>query len=318
MNGVFLRKTKNFGGIYLLLSVVCIYLLLVKSASAQSAYVSIVLDPTFHTPAPPNDSFPPNPVHILHATIGMLAIAVLATIVAVFDGFKYKSTVPVAIVTAAAFCVFPESIDNYLGGCYWSQLHIPSHIFYFLMGREFDYYVIVMWWAFGAVLGYVMYAALLRNAATRTLWLAFAISGVADILFEETLLGYGGIYTYFGHQPLVLISRFPWWWLFVNVSALFLSVAVAYRFRDWLNGWRSVLILALMPVCYIGGFAFAGMPAIFVIQGNFSAFLTEAAGIATVILSLVLTSGVMSLVLGRTPFGLRGEEPECRILDAHH
>jgi hypothetical protein len=278
-------------------------------AFAQTAHMPVVLDPNFRTPAPPNSAFPQNPAHVLNATIGMLIVALIATAVAIIEGIRFKSTVPFALVIGAALCVFPESIDNYLGGCYWSQSHNPGQLFYFLMGREFDYYVIVMWWAFGAVLGYVIYAVLLRNVTTRTLWIAFAISGAADIIIEETLLGYGGIYTYFGHQPLVLLSRFPWWWLFVNVSALFFSVALAYRFRDWFNGWKSIFILALMPLCYIGGFAFAGMPAIFAIQGDFSPFLTQLAGVVTVIIALAQAGGIMFVILGRNPFAL-GEKPQ--------
>jgi hypothetical protein len=77
-----------------------------------------------------------------------------------------------------------------------------------------------MWWAFGMFLGYIFYIALLRNVTTRGLWAVFALSGMADILIEELLLRYGGVYTYFGHQPLVLLGHFPWWWLFVNVSTL--------------------------------------------------------------------------------------------------
>jgi len=274
-------------------------------ALAQTAHTHVVLDPTFHTPAPPNDAFLHNSEHVFYGTLGMLSIALIAVGVSVVEGVRFKSTVPFAIMIGAAFCVFPESVDNYLAGCFWSQSHDPSKLLYFLMGREFDYYVIPMWWAFGAVLGYIFYAALLRKATTGTLWTAFAISGIADILFEETLLRYGGIYTYFGHQPLVLLGHFPWWWLFANVSALYLSVAIAYRFRDWFNGWKSVFIVILMPLCYIGGFAFSGLPTIYAIQGDFSPVVTQVAGVLTCVLALVQTAGIFYLILGRNPLAFR-------------
>jgi hypothetical protein len=278
------------------------------AALAQTAHAQVLLDPHFRTPAPPNDAFPQNPEHVLYGSIGMLIIALIAVALSIVEGIRFRSTVPFAIVIGAAFCDFPESVDNYLGGCYWSLSHDPGSFFYFLMGREFEYYTIVMWWAFGAVLGYIFYAALLRSVTTRTLWIAFALSGIADIIFEEILLRYGGIYTYFGHQPLVLLGYFPWWWLFANVAALYLSVAIAYRFRDWLNGWKSIFILALMPLCYIGGFAFSGLPTIFAIQGDFSPPVTQFAGILTCIIALVQTSAILYLILGRNPlaFGERG------------
>ena len=278
-------------------------------AFAQNASTHVALDPTFRTPPPPNDAFPQNPEHVLVATSVMLSIALIFMVIAGVDSKRYRSTVPIAMVLGAAFCVVPEAIDNYLAGCYWSQSHDPDKLLFFLMGREFDQYVGVMWWAFGAILGYLLYAVLLREVKTGTLWICLGLSGLADIVLEEILLGYGGIYMYFGHQPLVLINLFPWWWLFANVSALFLSVTIAYRFRDWFNGWKSVFILALMPFCYIGAFTLAGMPAIFVIQGNFSPLVTQLGGILTCIIALIQTGAMMYVILGRHPFAM-DERPQ--------
>lgn len=262
---------------------------------------------TFRTPAPPNELFPMNEEHVFIATSIMAILALCIFIFTVIESKRYKSTVPIAIAFAAAFCVVPEAIDNYLAGCYWSQSHKPDNLLFLLMGREFDYYVGIMWWAFGAILCSILYAVLLRNVTTRTLWLALAIAGIADIIIEEILLGYGGIYTYFGNQPLILLFNFPWWWLFANVSALFLSVAIAYRFRDWFNGIKSILILFLMPLCYIGAFTLAGMPAIFVINGDFSALVIQLGGILTCIIALIQTAGIMYLVLNRNPFEVKGK-----------
>jgi hypothetical protein len=290
-------------------------------ALAQNAHSQAVLDPNFRTPAPPNGAFPQNAEHVFYATLGMVTVALIMVAVSITEGIRFRSTVPLAIVMAGAVCVFPESVDNYLAGCFWSQSHDPNKLFYFLMGREFDYYTIAMWWPFGALLGYILYAALMRNMTNGALWVAFALSGVADIMFEETLLRYGGIYTYFGHQPLVLLGHFPWWWLFANVSALYLSVAIAYRFRDWFNGWKSVFILALMPLCYIGGFAFSGLPAIYAIQGDFSPLVTQLAGILTCILALVQAGGIFYLILGRNLLAFAEREPvkfsATRMSEAH-
>ncbi|KAK9776505.1 hypothetical protein SCAR479_06828 [Seiridium cardinale] len=270
-------------------------------ARAQNAQSKVVLDAAFRTPAPPNDAFAMNANHVLISTSVMCAIALAFVLVAYADCRRYSTTVPLAMIFGAAFCVVPEAIDNYLAGCYWSQSHDPRMLMFLLMGREYDIYVGVMWWAFGALLGYLLYAALLRQVSTRTLWICLGLSGVADIILEEALLNYGGIYMYFGHQPLVLIKKFPWWWLFSNVSSLFLSVCIAYRYRDWFNGWRSVFIFALMPCCYIGGFTLSAMPTIFVIQGDFSPFVTQIGGLLTCVISLVQTGGMMHLILGRDP-----------------
>jgi len=283
-------------------------------ALAQNAQAKVTLSQNFRTPAPPNDAFAQNADHVFVGTTGMLVLALIFMVIAYVDGRRFKSTIPFGLVLGAAACVVPEAIDNYLGGCYWSQSHDPKKMMFFLMGREFDYYVGVMWWAFGAILGYSVYAVLLREVTTGTLWGFLAFAGFADIVIEETLLNYGGIYTYFGHQPLVLIKYFPWWWLFVNVSSLFLSVALTYRYRAFFEGWKSVFILALMPFCYIGGFTLAGMPTIFAIQGDFSPFVTELAGIASCVVSLIQAGTMMHLILDRNPFAL-GEFPQAAKLE---
>lgn len=257
---------------------------------------------TFRTPAPPNELFPMNSEHVFVSTLFMAILALLILFISIIDAKRYKSTVPIGIVLAAIFCVIPESIDNYLAGCYWSQSHNPNNLLFLLMGREFDYYVAIMWWAFGAILGYILYAILLRNVNTKILWIALLLAGISDIIIEEILLGYGGIYTYFGNQPLIILFNFPWWWLFANVSAIFLSVAIAYRFKEWFNGIKTLLIFILMPLCYIGAFNFAAMPTIFVINGNFSPLIIQGAGILTSIISVVQISGIMYFILGRNPF----------------
>lgn len=276
-----------------------------SALAATKGVFSTVTDSAYQTPIPPNDLFPQNPEHVFVSTAIMAAIAIIFLIIAARDSRKFHSTVPLGMVMGAAACVVPESVDNYLGGVYWAQSHVPSDIMFVLMGREFDWYVAVMWWAFGAILGYLLYAALLRHISTKKLWLCLGLSGIADIAVEELLLGYGGIYTYYGNQPLVLFRHFPCWWLFVNVAALFLSASIAYRFRDWFNGWRSVLILFLMPFCYIGAFSFCGMPAIFAINGIFSPAVIQLLGIATCIVAVIHAAGVMKIVLGRDPFPFR-------------
>lgn len=300
-----LRNSLKFSPVVLILVIgFVLYALCPTLTFAQNASVDVVLDPTFGMPAPPNENFPYNAEHVFVASMVMLSLAIIVTIIAAVHSIRTKNSVPVCLVLAAAFCVVPESFDNVMAGCYWAQDH--KNILYYLLGREFDYYVITMWYAFGAILGYIIYVALSHGVKTKVLWIALGLAGIADIIIEEILLNYGGTYTYFGHQPLVLLTKFPWWWLFANVGALFLGASLAYRFRDWFNGWKATLLFILIPVCYIGMWSFAAMPAAFAIQGNFSWLTTQLLGIATCLLALVGTFGTMRLVLLRNPFDMEG------------
>ncbi|KAH6874052.1 hypothetical protein B0T10DRAFT_465929 [Thelonectria olida] len=297
-----------------------------KPVLAQDAQSKVVLEQAFRTPAPPNDAYAQNVDHVFISTTVMFLIAMAFMVVAHLDSKRYNSSVPRAMVLGAAFCVVPEAIDNYLAGCFWTQSHNPKMLMFFLIGREFDYYVGIMWWAFGAILGYLLYAVLLREVKTGTLWICLGLSGLADIILEEILLNYGGIYMYFGHQPLVLIKRFPWWWLFSNVSALFLSVCLAYRHREWFNGWRSVFILALMPFCYVGAWTLSAMPTIFVIQGDFSPLATQIGGLLTCAVSLIQTGAMMQIILDRDPLAFEEtpasmaqvNQPNGYLLNGHN
>jgi len=52
--------------------------------------------------------------------------------------------------------------------------------------------------------------------------------------------------------------------------------SLAYRYRNWFNGWRSVFhSLRSCRFCYIGAFTLSAMPTIFVIQGDFCRLLTQ-------------------------------------------
>ncbi|KAK6064906.1 putative membrane protein [Seiridium cupressi] len=62
--------------------------------------------------------------------------------------------------------------------------------------------------------------------------------------------------------------------------------------------------MALMPFCYIGGFTLSAMPAIFVIQGDFSPFTTQIGGLVTCGISLIQAGAMMHIVLGRDPLDL--------------
>ncbi len=71
------------------------------------------------------------------------------------------------------------------------------------------------------------------------------------------MLNIRGLYLYYANQPLILLTRFPWWWSPVNAGGLFLPAALTYRFNGSLQGWRSLAVLVLTPSAYqaVVGFA---------------------------------------------------------------
>ncbi|THX52353.1 hypothetical protein D6D06_06781 [Aureobasidium pullulans] len=274
-------------------------------AIAQSSQTKVTLHDIFRTPAPPGDAFAQDASHVLVVMTILIPISLGFLAFAISESKRFKTSIPIGLVVAGIFCVVPEAVNNYLGGVYWTQSHDPKQLLFILMGREFDYYVAFIWWSLSSGVGVTFYAALLRRVSTGTLWAYLALAVLADIILEEILLGYGGIYIYFGHQPLVF-NLFPCWWGPANISSLFLSITLAYRYRAWFEGWRSIFLLPLVPTCYIGAWTLCGMPTVFAIQGDISPLITESAGIYSCIVAVVQSGVMMHLVLDRDPLAISG------------
>ncbi|THY69999.1 hypothetical protein D6C94_09021 [Aureobasidium pullulans] len=204
-----------------------------------------MLHSIFRTPAPPGDAFAQDASHVLVVMTILIPISLGFLAFAIFESKRFKTSIPIGLVVAGIFCVVPEAVNNYLGGVHWTQSHDPKQLLFMLMGREFDYYVAFI--------------------CTGTLWAHLALAVLADIILEEVLLGYDGIYLYFGRQPLVF-NLFPCCWGPAYISTLFLSITLAYRYRAWFEGWRSSFLLPLVRTCYIGAWTLCGMPTVFAIK----------------------------------------------------
>lgn len=276
---------------------------------AQHARVNVTFDETFRTVAPPNDAFAHDADHVRVVSAVLLGLCLLFVLISLRESKRWSSTVPTALTIGAATCILPEAMDNYLANCYWAQSHDPSQLMFTFLGREFDIFVGIIWWSYGAVVGCTILGALMRGVTTKTLWILLGLAGLFDIVLEECLLNYGGIYLYYGHQPLVLVSKFPCWWAFCNVSAVFLGISMTYRYREWFNGWRSVFVLPILPLCYIAGWSLPAMSTVYAVHADYSPFVTQLCGITTCCLALVQTGVMMDAILGRDPLDL---EQSCR------
>ena len=280
---------------------------------AQHARVNVTFDETYGTVAPPNDAFAHDAHHVRVVSAVLLGLSLVFVLISLGESRRWSSTVPTALTLGAATCVLPEAVDNYLANCYWAQSHDPSQLMFTFLGREFDIFVGIVWWSYGAVVGCTVLAALMRGVTTRTLWALLGLAGLFDLVLEECLLSYGGLYTYYGHQPLVLVSKFPCWWAFCNVSAVFLGVALTYRYRGWFNGWRSVFVLPVLPLCYVAGWSMPAMSTVYAVHADYSPLVTQLCGVLTCCLALVQTGVVMDAVLGRDPLELEQSGRSVRL-----
>lgn len=261
------------------------------------------VDQVFGVPIPPVDAYYAQTA-TLNVSWALFVIGMIVVCFALIDALKTKSILPVAVAVSGTGCVISEAYCGVMGAVFW-----PTNLDNFAftaLGRQMSWYPVAAWFAFGAVSMYIYYALISRNPRTIWLWGAFALVCLADIVFEEVMLNIRGLYLYYANQPLILLTRFPWWWGPVNAGGLFLPAALAHRFNGSLRGWRSLAVLVLTPLAYQAFIGFAAMPAFIVINGDYSWVQTQAGGLLAIVLAVVATALTMKLVLHRDPFDFRG------------
>lgn len=273
-------------------------------ATAYAAYpgeighvIKTGMDPVFRWPSPPID-LPYDFSNALTDAIVSLTIAIIVGVIAAISAKKRGRIYPVMVAFSGLLFAIVEVFIDIAGGCYWAVGE--NHVVFTIMGRSMTWLPIASWLGFGAILIYTPYSLLRRNVQTKTLWIAYVLMWVVDIIFEEISLRVPGLYTYYGNQPFVL-SVFPTWWVFVNAAGCFLAAAVLYRFEEHLQGWKSIAVFFLAPLAYMASFGFVCLPATIVVNGNYSWFATQFGGLATAILAVLSVALTMSLVLGRSP-----------------
>jgi hypothetical protein len=263
-------------------------------------------DNGFGIPAPPFDTY-------YGATVSNIATAILFTITTfwvVFGLLDYRRTKsPVMLILAMSgfLCDFIEPYLDVMGGCLWATS--PDLTLFTILGRPMSLFSLSAWAGFGASMTCIPFLMIRKviqeRKPTSWLWLTFIIAGLVDVGFEEIMLNMHGLYVYYGNQPLILLNKFPWYYTTLNGGGLFLAAALAYRYRTQLPGWKSLLILLLVPMCEGANYGFTAMPAWIVVNGQYGWLTTQAGGLLTVLLCFAVMAGTFQLVLQRNPLALK-------------
>ena len=218
-------------------------------------------------------------------------------------GLAGRTWLPVAIAISPALICIPEVFFDIMGGVYfpWSPTETFGHAFT-LMGREMPVWIVAGWFGYGAFALFI-FDAIAKRPTTRSLWILFAVAGLSSAVFEECLLA-TGVYHYYGNQPLVLFHLYPWWWLPCNSIGVFLAAALAYRLRDQLQGWRSLLMLLITPLSVSAVYGAIALPSWIAVNSDYPWLPTQLLGLLTLALGLAAFAGLLKFVLARDPFEL--------------
>jgi hypothetical protein len=259
-------------------------------------------DPVLHIPLPPLDA----PYHetrdlIVIAIFGTMGIA--GVIWAARTSVKERSWLPVMVGLSALMVVIPEVLVDVVGLVWYPH---STHPLYTIFGREMGWFIVAGWLGY-AVLAFVEFQLLKSQPKTKSLWILLGGAVVLDVVNEEFILNFSKSYVYYGNQPLILISKLPWWWIPCNSIGVFLAAALVYRLRDQLQGWRSLAAFFITPLSVAAAYGAIALPSFIVTNGDYPWLPTQLCGLLTLALGGMLYVGILKVILGREPFDMQSK-----------
>jgi len=253
---------------------------------------------------PTNADFPYNRDHNVVAIVFLGSVGSIGLLWALRELFAKKNWMPLCLSLGTVAIVIPEVFVDIVGMVYYPTSD-SDHAFD-LFGRQMGWFILAGWFGAGAF-GAMMLKVLLTRPPAKQVWLLLLATGVSYSIFEEFLVTSGGIYQYYGNQPMWWHSLPLWWTPCNTLGAALLPAAFAYRYQALLRGWRALLMILVVPTGVAVGYSFIAMPGWIVVNGDYPWLPTELAGLAVWALAIGVVAMVMNLFLGYQPF-----DPESR------
>lgn len=276
-----------------------LFVLVALLITGLKAHHDVPIDPTYGTPPPPNLPYPAG--NNVGVTIVMTIVGLSGIALGIHHWIRKGTPLPLLIAVSGALICIPEVFYDVIGGVYfpWSATQ-PLGEAYQILGRHMPWWIVAGWFGYGGF-NFFMFTLLSAKPKTKTLWLMLGGAAVGDVVFEEILLSFN-VYHYYGNQPLILISQLPWWWIPCNSVGVFLAAALAYRFQEFLRGWRSLLMLVITPMSVTTVYGAIALPSWIAVNGNYGWLPTQLLGLLTLALGIVVFALILELVLKRKPF----------------
>lgn len=283
--------------------------LIITGLGSPPSYVPpVTLDEnTGVPPVPTNADFPYDRTHNVWAIVLLGGLGLAGLVFAIHQIVTKKDWLPLFASLGTVVIVVPEVFVDVIGMVYYPT-DDADHAFD-LFGRQMGWFILAGWFGAGAFAVSTLKLLLTRPAA-KAVWIFMGITCLSYTIFEEILVGFGGIYHYYGNQPMWW-NELPIWWTPCNaIGCALLPAAVAYRYQHQLRGLRASAMLLIVPAGVACAYAIIGMPSWIVVNGDYNWFVTELAGLSTWALGIALTAMVLNVFLGYQPF-----DPESRPWD---
>lgn len=235
----------------------------------------------------------------------MIALCAAALVFALWHWARSGRPVGLLMFLSGGAMMVMEPMADTVGGCWFPK---DSMIFYMGWGRPIPLWLCLTYFAYFGLGAAILWTMMERGISRTQLWAFFLGEIVADIVLETVLLNLG-VYTYYGHQPL-LFAGFPLWWAPVNALVSVTAAYVTLRLARAVSGWQLLLLIPALLSTSAAANGAAGWPSWFAINTDIGGVATQACGVASCLLACALVH-LIGLDICRTAkapsVGRRGE-----------
>lgn len=281
-------------------ALVVLNLVITGLSDPPSIVPPVTLDENTGVPTvPTNADFPYDQTHNLWAIVLLGAVGFVGFAWALREVLTKRDWMPLCLSLGGVAIVIPEVFVDIVGMVYYPT-DSGDHAFD-LFGRQMGWFILAGWFGAGAF-GAMMLKTLLTRPTAKQVWVLLGVTCISYSIFEELLVGAGGIYHYYGNQPMWW-HNLPLWWTPCNtIGAALLPALFAYRYQAILKGWRAILMILVVPTCVSFGYAMIAMPGWIVVNADYPWLPTELAGLAVWALGIGAAAICMNLFCGYQPF----------------
>lgn len=235
----------------------------------------------------------PDPHWAMPSPAGEILLAIFGGGAAVFVAYcaylsyRKRSPLPLLFALAGGCAIMLEPIADALG----KVQHPPvGQINAFVTAGQPIPWAIVLgyFWYFGLGPILLWRFAERRSMTPRRWYFAAVLAFLAVTLVEQIPITLG-LWKYYGHQPLVM-GVMPIDMAIANMVSVILPMVVLYAIWPILTGWRQLLVLAVVPICVVGGHTAAAAPAYMLIDANpgVPSIFVHLAGAVTCVFSVLI------------------------------
>jgi hypothetical protein len=189
-------------------------------------------------------------------TTGQIPPLVLAVVLAVRWSREHGTLIPLLFLAGGLIAMFNEPIVDH-NGLVWFPTEGQWTLYTTFGIAQPIWLAMAYLWFFGGQ-PMVIWRALEKGLPARSLWKAFGLVVLVDIVLEHPGL-YANLFLYYGHQPFKF-TRFPLWWGVVNATTPIVAATLVHLLRRELRGWKVLGVLLLVPIVQAATNAGTGFP----------------------------------------------------------